>query len=254
MESDSSDDNSDDDGDLVGIFKVKSTVDTLTFSRLDVYTPSIDGKIKVTFTYTVGTKNYSSYFTFEDESVKILAARGIPLNNQNSFFYTILLSIGLTVLPWIWMGFVTKTIIIKSTVHLNMLTLDMQSFWNNLYNSTLIEFIYLHRHIGGVVDILPFQLNFEDYDESVVVSNDNYSMDESLESSVLLPIGGGKDSLVAWYLTSHQSNTQPSLLYVADGLYEYEGNWRLQAICDKLLALNNTSTKKRVSILSVMYL
>ena len=238
---------SDDEDGLLSIFKAENAVNALIFSQIDISTPSFDGKIKVSFIYTVGTRDYSSHFTFEDECIKTLTARGIPLNSQNPFFYTIVLSIGLAVLPWIWMGFVTKSIIIKSSVHMNMLTTDMQSFWNNLFNNTLIEFIYLHRHIGGVVDMLPFQLNFEDYNDSVVILSSNNVSNESLESTVLLPIGGGKDSLVAWYLTSRQSGIQPSLLYVADGLYEYEGNWRLQAICDKLLALNN-NTSVRTSI------
>jgi hypothetical protein len=245
MESDSSDD---DNNGIANIFKVVGTVDTLTFSRIDVSTPSFDGKIKITFTYSVGSRDYLSYFTFEDECIQVLSSRGVPLNSQNPFFYTIILSIGLTALPWIWMGFVTKTIIVKSTVHMNMLTIDMQKFWNILFNNTLIEFIHLHQHIGGVVDVLPFQLYFEDYNDSIIFGGNTYNMSESTESTVLLPIGGGKDSLVAWYLTAHQNIAHPSLLYVADGLYEYEGNWRLQAICDRILALNTTDISTSINI------
>lgn len=43
------------------------------------------------------------------------------------------------------------------------------------------------------------------------------------------PMAGGKDSLVAWHLARSQG-LHPVLLYVADGMQEYENNWRLNEI------------------------
>jgi tRNA(Ile)-lysidine synthase TilS/MesJ len=40
---------------------------------------------------------------------------------------------------------------------------------------------------------------------------------------------GGKDSLVAWHL-ARSKGLHPVLLYVADGMQEYENNWRLNEI------------------------
>ena len=40
---------------------------------------------------------------------------------------------------------------------------------------------------------------------------------------------GGKDSLVAWHLARTQG-LHPVLLYVADGMEEFENNWRLNEI------------------------
>lgn len=44
---------------------------------------------------------------------------------------------------------------------------------------------------------------------------------------------GGKDSLVSWHIALTQG-LEPVLLYVADGTYEYEGNWRLQKIVEAI--------------------
>lgn len=43
------------------------------------------------------------------------------------------------------------------------------------------------------------------------------------------PLIGGKDSLVAWHLARSQG-LHPVLLYVADGMEEFENNWRLNEI------------------------
>ena len=44
---------------------------------------------------------------------------------------------------------------------------------------------------------------------------------------------GGKDSLVSWHIALTQG-LHPVLLYVADGTYEYEGNWRLKKIVEAI--------------------
>ena len=74
-------------------------------------------------------------------------------------------------------------------------------------------------------------------EDSGVVGGDGHEGDDR---RVLLPLGGGKDSLVAWYLCRSEDRLQPVLMYVCDGDDEYDRSWRLQG----LVRINTNLTAK----------
>ena len=70
-----------------------------------------------------------------------------------------------------------------------------------------------------------------DRSEDSGVDSDSPSGDD--DRRVLLPLGGGKDSLVAWHLCQSEDRLQPVLMYVCDGDDEYDRSWRLQGLVHK---------------------
>ena len=109
-------------------------------------------------------------------------------------------SVGMCVLPWVWMGFGCKQIILSdSVVQFATLSKDMLDFWSQFYNLVLLEYMYIHRKYAEMLG--PLEL---------LVSNDNVILmdnkvcrdmkDKSITSGgsskkVLIPIGGGKTAL-----------------------------------------------------------
>eukprot|EP01038_Epipyxis_sp_PR26KG_P009134 gene9134-12320_t len=173
--------------------------------------------------------------TIEDEEDIILIESIIKIKrnvvcNSSLIINRSIFNIGMCVLTWYWMGFGTKNIILSNNIIQKCeLNQDMIDFWDIVFNNVLLEYLYVNNltfHIN-IIPELPFQ-SAEDFAESSKVG----IRIEKITSSprkVIVPLGGGKDSLVVWHMIK-QSCNNPVLVYVADGLFEYQNNWRLSSI------------------------
>lgn len=139
--------------------------------------------------------------------------------------YPLLFPIGMCVLLWYWMGFGSKRIQISNQI--SSLLPDIHEillFWTNFYNNIMLEYMYIN-HLDFTIEI------FTEYRAlpAPIRSSTSSASKLAFNQQVLVPIGGGKDSLVVWHLLEEQGlNT--SLLYVADGPTEYEESWRIQQL------------------------
>jgi len=123
---------------------------------------------------------------------------------------------------WYFMGFATEKFIVEVAV--GKMTKEMLYFWQDFYDNILLEYYYINK-ISSRVTIVADLSDSTALDDKQIFRNDlNVIRDQTI-----IPIGGGKDSLVAWHLCRIQGKI-PTLLYVADGPYEFEGNWRLQQL------------------------
>ncbi|RYY84194.1 hypothetical protein EON63_09730 [archaeon] len=72
----------------------------------------------------------------------------------NTAAYRTLFSIGMCVLPWFWMGFATRRVVISArTAQLAELTEDMMRYWREAYAHILAEFVYVNRLNFDEVDL-----------------------------------------------------------------------------------------------------
>lgn len=159
----------------------------------------------------------------------------------------IIRSIGMCVLCWFYMGFATKKLVIRRAVALNSAQIP---FWLELYDNVLREFMFVH-HLLWKLDIV--------FEESTTneLQNDikfNEFLNTTKDSStILLPLGGGKDSLVAWNLFMKSADVDatgntcpnPALLYVTDTRYEYESNSKLQKLVE-IIQSHHIGTKLHI--------
>ncbi|KAK1945052.1 Serine/threonine-protein kinase Nek6 [Phytophthora citrophthora] len=129
-----------------------------------------------------------------------------------------LLHIGLCVLPWFWMGYNCKYIRIQA----GYLDPEQVHFWEEFYQNVLSEYLYLH---GLDRDRLHIIMDAPATGALQVLSN------RKLEPKVLVPLGGGKDSLVVYQLLS-SSDTPCAWLHVGDRPQEFDRNWRFKEIVD----------------------
>ena len=138
---------------------------------------------------------------------------------------SILFAIGMCSLTWYWMGFATKRIVIEDSVYAHFhISTEVISFWTQFYCNVLLEFIFLNRMNAADITI----------ETSSPLSNNTPLVPELRDdicdpNKILLPLGGGKDSLVSWHMAV-ENGFEPTLMYVTDGLFEYDLSWRLQAI------------------------
>ncbi len=186
-----------------------------------------------------------------------------------------LLSVGLCVMCWFWMGFACPTIRISSRLmrrsqFYNQGMTDreedseglkerekMMKFWKESLHGVLAEFLYVNRTRLNFVEI---DIIWGDCESSTVSSTEKTvervkgerMKENDRKRKVLVPIGGGKDSLVVWHLTQQQRENdaekpEVSLLYVCDGYNEYDVNQRLQSLIStiNLPTNNNTATSDR---------
>jgi hypothetical protein len=160
------------------------------------------------------------------------------------------------------MGFAPKKIVISVAAHkricLNSCT--AVAFWQDFFTNAFLEFIYVHKSQFLESKCLPLVLQVEDGPENDSDENGTTptTLGEEAEKEckkkitrrrIIVPLGGGKDSIVAWHLavqTRDEYYYPPHLLYVCDGLYEYEGNWRLQKIVDTMSEIRSDQTKSIV--------
>jgi hypothetical protein len=180
-------------------------------------------------------------YSLNDE-IEIIASMGVDfphlLRSHDS--RSTIVSIGMCILCWYWMGYSCPVIAIDPEV--GYFTADAHAFWVHFYNELLLEFCFVHKIVSLPILQTSRPLPGSDAD-MVVVGNVDVAddvavaglgrIDEAVTSSssnqVLLPLGGGKDSLVGWHLCK-ANGQHVHVLYVSDTWYEYENNWRLKRI------------------------
>jgi len=128
-----------------------------------------------------------------------------------------------------------------------VLDTETLSFWQETYDNAMLEFLYLNNLENGVV--LVQGDDKEDNKDKADGENDDGGEVDTISTvadsgndaaqklsfvpcsanKVLVPIGGGKDSLVVWH-SCKAAGQDPALVYVADGEEEFDESWRLRRI------------------------
>jgi hypothetical protein len=182
-------DSSDEEGEFDGLFKEKILEDEVfTFKGVEVRN------------LTDGTTEVSYVFNFSGNSID-LRCRLIVGTSIPDELYILLLLIGLCMLPWYWMGFATKRIIINSSLTRGLLTPDLLEFFNTLYQNVLAEFMFVNKLNYPVPRLevegdqsLPFTERHEDIEvttRSACSSIFRSAMQmQNSDANVLLPLGG----------------------------------------------------------------
>ncbi|POM76380.1 NEK protein Kinase [Phytophthora palmivora] len=133
-----------------------------------------------------------------------------------------LLHIGLCILPWFWMGYNCKYIRIEA----GYLNPEQVHFWEEFYQNVLSEYLYLH---GLDRDRLHIVVDAPASKALPVLSE--RKLEQQGKTKVLVPLGGGKDSLVVYQLLS-SSDTPCAWLHVGDRPQEFERSWRFKEIVE----------------------
>jgi UDP-N-acetyl-alpha-D-muramoyl-L-alanyl-L-glutamate epimerase len=221
-------------GDALNIFEISDPEkEYFAFEDMKIMEKDTGGPLIVIFYYSICGERFF-------KSPMHLDSRWSVEDLDKSAMRVLLFSIGMSVLPWFWFGFGCPRILIKRKV-VPKLSLSALAFWREAYDNILAEYLYLN------VDRLPWEVQL-DYESDTVTEtgpddserelrseNDRKMNPELIEITpcqdydVLVPIGGGKDSLVVWN-KAVQAGKRPALMYVADGLEEYENSWRLRYI------------------------
>ncbi|KAF0720506.1 Aste57867_225 [Aphanomyces stellatus] len=129
----------------------------------------------------------------------------------------VLFHIGLCVLPWYWMGYACKRIRIQA----GYLDTHQVSFWHTFYQNVLSEFLFLHN-----LDRDRLHIEVDTTRAPCPVISKRRLQDPH---HVLVPLGGGKDSLTVFAML--QDGSIPATwFYVGDHDDEFQESWRLQAI------------------------
>ena len=249
-ESDHDDDDNDDESPLEYLFKPRNKEnDIFYFKRIDIKRVKIDEVLRLEAHYI-----YSFANEVEIRSKLILDRKVFDVlvqeymnniddnvnSNDDSFyinkvyddleksprFFRMIFSIGMCILPWYWMGFACKSIVLEEDATRGLMNDDMLKFWDTLYNNVLLEFMYMHK-LSWKISIRVVGLN----DNNINDVYDNWIISDNDDKRTLVALGGGKDSLVALHL-SEMDGKEPILMYSADGLFEYEASWRLQKIVE----------------------
>lgn len=138
------------------------------------------------------------------------------------------LAVGLASLPWLWLGVPTRRIAVRAAA----LTPAQCAFWEHTYNGCCAEFFALNGFAlpGGAgvsveSDASARPLSPRPGSASVHLPPGA----AALQHRVLVPLGGGKDSLTTWELLRPLSLAK-RWLYVEDDVGEFAANWRLAAL------------------------
>ena len=240
-------DNNDDDSesDFGGLFATEDPMDAVFYFRGVDLEEAADGSHWVaTFTFNFhGKVDLRCTTTFA-----AAPTAGMPPVERLGAH---VLAIGLCMLPWYWMGFATPRIVVERQARILQvrrrdgarqapypvpvaLTSEQQHFWNTLYGHVLLEYMYVNKLDWPVPRL---EVVEEEEEDGVGGGGGDQTTLHSFPRSdrvdgdlrVLLPLGGGKDSLVAWHL-ARQEGLRPTLMYVCDGAGEYGASWRLRGL------------------------
>lgn len=171
---------SDDETDLELLFKPRDRESEIFyFKRIDIHNHFEEDYTQIQFWFKFADEiEMASNFVVEG----IVSVAEIPA----------VVSIGMCVLTWYWMGFATKRIVVEA-FHLDD---EMISFWQQLYNNVLLEFMYLNRQKDDVCIESPITvdqsgIHFKDrslFPFSLPLSN--LSIADLKGTKVLCPLGG----------------------------------------------------------------
>lgn len=176
-------------------------------------------------------------FVFSYGSITIESTMVIPLPPPlDALQRRLLLYVGMNVLTWYWMGYATHSITVLPGAAWPPLSHEEIEYFEGLYNNVLAEFMFVNQ-LCGKIRILNGQadgISEENKDTLAAKARTTRGATTAASSSspsdtVLIPLGGGKDSLVVWEM-AFLENRPVAFLYVADGPYEFEGNSRLAAL------------------------
>ena len=150
---------------------------------------------------------FSYCYEFEFESTFVV---GKDMNDDSM---PILFAIGMCILPWYWMGYHTAEIVICSEVCTKCsVTSDMLHFWRELYHQVSLEYVYVNKITYKSVIITLEESNGKEKLRShtqCVTTTPTITATATSKYPVVIPMGGGKDSLVVWYL--NKISQDPSL-------------------------------------------
>eukprot|EP01062_Namystynia_karyoxenos_P005251 TRINITY_DN11860_c0_g1_i1.p1 TRINITY_DN11860_c0_g1~~TRINITY_DN11860_c0_g1_i1.p1 ORF type:complete len:537 (+),score=125.23 TRINITY_DN11860_c0_g1_i1:93-1613(+) len=139
-----------------------------------------------------------------------------------------LAGIGLALAPWLWQATRPRRLVV-SAVHLDEGQLE---FWGELYCHALGEWLWengegaLRQGRSTIPD--PSKLLHLEVSQGAPKLAVASAAAESGAPRVLLPFGGGKDSL-ALHDRLGEAGVDPDLLFIADRKGEYSRNWRVPA-------------------------
>jgi hypothetical protein len=145
-----------------------------------------------------------------------------PRDAMNAECRRVLAHAGLVLLCWQWMSTPCRKIVCKATA----LTADQRQFWADFYREAFAEFA-LHNNLAEDACDIEVEAELAEDAEPVAAQHQG-------DVRVLCGLGGGKDSLVAWLLSTRQPRVASvDWLYVDDGGDEYENSKRLQGVVKK---------------------
>ena len=117
-----------------------SITDTSTFLSFDSYDVDF-GKSHIRFSYSYGDSSssfvfsrFSTYLHLESPDLNELSLKS-PAASEAAF------SIGMATIPWLWMGLVTKKVVIRAGV----LSDDQLGYWRKCFQGVLAE-VSLNDH------------------------------------------------------------------------------------------------------------
>jgi hypothetical protein len=145
-------------------------------------------------------------------------------------------SVGLASLPWLWLGVPTRRVVVRAAE----LSAAQCEFWTHAYNNALGEFFALHalpypHGLRVECDVAPRPLSPRrgggdpDAPAPTLPPAPPHAEPPRPDAPrrVLVPMGGGKDSLTVWELLRHaQGDTHCEWFFLGDDAGEFEANWR----------------------------
>lgn len=182
-------------------------------------------------------------FIFRHGDVEIQSLMQIPNDEDlqlthplSQTLHYLIVNIGMCVLSWFYMGFATSKIIIGHKVSLPIRFIP---FWKEFYKNVFAEFKYVHNlhDLDIDIEVETSEYNIEEQNSSIPMIRNK--IDDSNSRRVLLPIGGGKDSIVVWHKLLQQSK-EPILMYISDTYEEFDQNIRLQEVVNIMQSNSNS--------------
>jgi hypothetical protein len=167
-------------------------MDILTYEKFEVLTDSKrlqlsqSGEQIVKYTFTYNNRITIPLYIFLPDSLELQ-----PKEHNAALF-----SVGMVLLPWLWTIYFCKKIVIRAG-HLDD---EQKQFWLNLFEGSLAEWFYLNSLPGwGYLDLVVEAPKNRRWRATTM------SIPEDTKR-VLVPLGGGKDSLVVQELLAQSSD------------------------------------------------
>jgi hypothetical protein len=174
------------------------------------------------------------HFEYGDAQMRsMLLVPASPAELASARYRRILFSIGMCVCPWFWMGWGCRRIHLGEKVTTGVISQEMVDFWQEVYDNVLLEFMFVHQRFEGGCGPVQITTTPGSMVERRLYISDRVMIKQSSDRRVLVPLGGGKDSLVAWHM-SKCNGENPTLMYTADGFFEFQESWRLRYLKDHM--------------------
>lgn len=225
----SGDENDEEDNELENLFFVRDTEDEeFVFEGMKLYLSASNLELIIEFSF-----RFCALSSFTSKLHVGLPTDFGGIETLNLGIRRTAFSIGMCVLHWFWMGFAAARIVVSLEMAKEVeLTRDMMEYWREAYTNMTAEFLYLNKLAHKIVTlqveegyIWPTE-SLAHYD---IKEDERKGLRVPSTHDAIVPLGGGKDSLVVLQM-ARDDGLSPLLVYVSDGLGEFERNWRLPAI------------------------